>query len=101
MARPDSGVTAVTGDGPYVWHLGSTQRRPPAKPRTFNVGAKIADAEYVSYRSAVELLEQSLTKSPFAAFQERCTDFMRASWNALEAFKAGQSTTPLTPVIRS
>ncbi len=100
MARPDSGAT-VTGDGPYVWHLGSTQRRPPANPRIYNVGAEIADAEYDSYRSAVELLEQALTKSPFAAFQMRCTDFMRASWNALEAFKAGQSTTTLTPVIRS
>jgi hypothetical protein len=100
MARPDSGVT-VTGDGLYVWHLGSAQRRPPANPRTFNVGAKITDAEYDSYRSAVDLLEQVLAKSPFAAFQERCMHFRRATLDALEAFKAGQSTTPLTPAIRS
>ena len=100
MAGPDS-ETTVTGDGPYVWHLGSTQRRPPANPRTINVGAEVADAEYDSYRSAVELLDQALAKSPFAALQERCMDFMRATSDALEAFKAGQSTTPLTPVIRS
>jgi hypothetical protein len=100
MTRPGSRAR-VTDSGRYVWHLASTQRRPPARPRTYNVGAQIADAEYDSYRSAVELLEQALSKSPFAAFQERCMEFMRATWAALEAYKAGQSTTPLTPVIRS
>jgi hypothetical protein len=100
MAGPDSEAT-VKGEGPYTWHLGSTQRRPPANPRTINVGAEIADAVHDSYRSAAELLDQALAKSPFAALQERCMDFMRATSDALEAFKAGQSTTPLTPVIRS
>lgn len=100
MARPDSEAT-VTADGTCVWHLGSTQRRPPANSRTINVGAEVADAEYDSYRSAVELLDQALAKSPFAALQERCMDFIRAASDALEAFKAGLSTTPLTPVIRS
>jgi hypothetical protein len=101
MAHP-GGETTVTGDGgPYVWHLASTQRRPSANSRTFNVGADIADAEYDSYRSAAGLLEQVFSKSPFAALQERCMEFMRATWAALEAFKAGESTTPLTPVIRS
>jgi hypothetical protein len=90
-----------TGAGQYVWYLASTPRRPPAGLRAYNVGAPITDAEYTAYRSAVELLEQALAKSPFAAFQERCMEFMRAASNALEAFKAGQSTTPLTPVIRS
>jgi len=99
MAGPDSEAT-VTGDGLYVWHLGFTQRHPPANPRTVNVGAEVADAEYDSYRSAVELLDQALPKSAFAALQERCMDYMRATSDALEAFKAGQSTTPLTPVIR-
>src|ERR1035441_84939 len=100
MAGPDSEETG-TGDGQYAWHLASTRRRPSAVSRTFNVGVPIADTEYDSYRSDVELLEQALAKSPFAAFQERCMEFMRASSDALEAFKAGQSTTPLTPVIRS
>ena len=90
-----------TSAGQYVWYLASTLRRPPAGLRIFNVGAPISDAEYASHRSAVELLEQALAKSPFAAFQERCMEFMRAASDALEAFKAGQSTTPLTPVIRS
>jgi hypothetical protein len=100
MAGADSEVT-VSGEAPYAWHLGSTQRRPPANPRTINVGAEVADAVHDSYRSAAELLDQALAKSPFAALQERCMDFMRATSDALEAFKAGQSTTPLTPVIRS
>ena len=100
MGGPDSEETD-TGAGQYVWHLASTPRRPPAGLRTYNVGASIADAEYASYRSAVELLEQALAKSPFAAFQERCMEFMRAASDALEAFKAGRSTTPLTLVIRS
>jgi hypothetical protein len=85
----------------YVWHLASTQRSSSAAPRTFNVGDPIADAEYRSYRSDVELLEQVLAKSPFAAFQGRCMEFMRATSDALEAFKAGRSTTPITPMIRS
>lgn len=97
----DGEATVTVEGGPYVWHLASTQRRPSADPRTFNVGAAIADAEYESYRSAVGLLEQVLSKSPFAELQDRCMEFMRASWAALEAFKAGESTTPLTPVIRS
>jgi hypothetical protein len=84
-----------------VWHLASTQRSSSAASRTFNVGGPIADAEYRSYRSDVDLLEQALSKSPFAAFQERCMEFMRATSDALEAFKAGRSTTPITPVIRS
>jgi hypothetical protein len=99
MARTNSEATG-RGDGQYVWHLGSTQRRPPVNPRIFNLGAAINDAEYYLYRANVELLEQVLTKSPFAAFQERCMDFMRAASAALEAYKSGQSTTSLTPVIR-
>jgi len=97
---PDSRETG-TGAGQYVWYLASTPRRPPAGLRTYNVGAPITDADYASYRSAVELLEQALAKSPFASFQERCMEFMRATAEALEAFKAGRSTTPLAPVIRS
>jgi hypothetical protein len=89
------------GGGQYVWHLASTQRRPSEGPRIFNVGVPIPDAEYDSYRTNIELLEQALVKSPFAAFQERCMEFMRAASDALEAFKTGQSTTPLTPVMRS
>lgn len=100
MTRPNSEGTEISKDQ-YVWHLASTQRDSSAASRTFNVGAAIAEAEYRSYRSDVELLEQALAKSPFAAFQERCMEFMRATSAALEAFKAGQSTTPLTPVIRS
>jgi hypothetical protein len=92
---------ADIGDAQYTWHLASTQRRPSAGERTFKVGRPIADAEYDAYRSAVELLEQTLSKSPFAAFQERCMEFMRATSEALEAYKTGQSTTPLTPAIRS
>jgi hypothetical protein len=90
-----------TINGGYAWHLASTSRRPSAASRTFNVGPPIADAEYRSYRSHVELLEEALAKSPFAALQERCMEFMRATSDALEAFKVGNSTTPLTPVIRS
>lgn len=89
-----------TSDDKYAWHLASTPRNPSAASRTFNVGAPIADAEYDSYRSHVELLEQALAKSPFAAFQESCMEFMRATSDALEAFKIGDSTTPLTPTIR-
>lgn len=89
-----------TSDDKYAWHLASTPRHPSAASRTFNVGAPIADAEYDSYRSHVELLEQALAKSPFAAFQESCMEFMRATSDALEAFKIGDSTTPLTPAIR-
>lgn len=96
-----SGEESDTGGGQHVWHLASTQRRPSQVPRTFNVGAPIPDAEYGSYRSNIELLEQALAKSPFASFQKRCIEFMRAASDALEAFKAGQSTTPLTPIIRS
>jgi hypothetical protein len=88
-------------DDKYAWHLASTPRRPSAASRTFNIGAPIADAEYHSYRSHVELLEQALAKSPFATFQERCMEFMRATSDVLEAFKIGDSTTLLTPVIRS
>jgi hypothetical protein len=99
MTRRDNETTG-SGDGRYVWHLGSTQRRPPVNPRILNLGAAITDAEYYLYRADVELLEQVLTKSPFAAFQERCMDFMRATSAALEAHKSGQSTTSLTPVIR-
>ena len=90
-----------TSNGGYAWHLASTSRDPSAASRTFNVGPPIADAEYHSYRSHVELLEEALAKSPFAALQERCMEFMRATSDALEAFKVGNSTTPLTPVIRS
>ncbi len=100
MARPNS-EEADIGDGEYTWHLASTRRRPSTVSRTFIVGIQIADAEYDSYRSNVELLEQALAKSPFATFQERCMEFMHATSDALEAFKASQSTTPLTPVIRS
>ena len=98
MAQPDSDTTGSGGQ--YVSHLGSTQRRSPVNPRILNLGAPITDAEYYSYRADVELLEQVLTKSPFAAFQERCMDFMRATSAALEAYKSGQSTTSLTPAIR-
>ena len=97
---PNSEKTDVS-KGQYVWHIASTQRKPPGASRTFNVGAPIANAEYRTYRSDVELLEEALAKSPFAAFQERCMEFMRATSDVLEAFKAGQSTTPLTPVARS
>jgi hypothetical protein len=69
-------------------------------PRILNLGAAITDAEYYLYRADVELLEQAITKSPFAAFQERCMDFMRATSAALQACKSGLSTTSLTPVIR-
>lgn len=89
------------GESQYAWHLASTQRSPSAAPRTFKVGALIADTEYDSYRLAVDLIEEALTKSPFAAFQERCMEFMRATSDALEALKAGQSTTPLTPAVHS
>lgn len=64
------------------------------------MGALVADTEYDSYRLAVELLEEALAESPFAAFQGRCMEFMRAAPDALEALKAGQSATPLTPVVR-
>lgn len=102
MDGPDSNSEETdTRAGQYVWYLASTPRRPPAGLRTFNVGGPITDAEHASHRSAVELLEQALAKSPFAAFQERCMEFMRATSDTLEAFKAGQSTTPLAPVIRS
>ena len=100
MAEPDSEETGIRKDQ-YVWHLASTQRAPSAASRTFNVGAPIADSEYYSYRSNAELLQEALAKSPFAAFQERCMEFMRAISDALEAFKTGRSTTPLMPVIRS
>ncbi len=84
MLLADSEATG-SGDGRYSWHLGSTQRHPPVNPRIFNLGAAITDAEYDLYRADVELLEQVLTKSPFAAFQERCMDFMRATSAALKA----------------
>ena len=99
MAQADSEATG-SGEAPYVWHLGSTQRRPPVNLRIVNLIAAITDAEYDSYRAEVERLEQALTKSPFAAFRERCMNFMRASSAAMEAYKSGQSTTSLTPVIR-
>lgn len=99
MGWPDNEGT-VSGHGTYVWHLGSTQRYPPVNPRILNAGAAITDAEYCLYRADVELLEQMLTKSPFAAFQERCMDFMRATSAALEAYKSGESTTSLTPAVR-
>jgi hypothetical protein len=100
MTRPNSEETEIS-KGQYVWHLASTQRSSSAASRTFNVGGPIADADYRSYRSDLELLEQALGKAPFAAFQERCVEFMHVTSDALEAFKAGRSTTPLTPMIRS
>jgi len=64
------------------------------------VGAPITDTEHASYCLEVTFLEQTLAKSPFAAFQEQCMEFMHATSDALKAFKASQSTTPLGPVIR-
>ncbi len=84
---PNSEETEVNKDQ-YVWYIASTQRKPSGASRTFNVGAPITNAEYRSYRSDVELLEEALAKSPFAALQERCMEFMRATSDALEAFKA-------------
>lgn len=97
---PNSGKTDAN-KSEYIWYIASTQRNPAGASRTFNIGVPITDAEYRSYRSNVELLEEALAKSPFAAFQGRCMEFMHATSDALEAFKAGQSTTSLTPVVRS
>jgi hypothetical protein len=86
MIQPGSEERGI-GDDQYVWYLASTERRPSGVPRTYNVGVPIANAEFESYRSAVELLEHALPKSPFAAFQERCMEFMRAASEALRRLR--------------
>jgi hypothetical protein len=90
-------------DQEYVSHLGSTQRgvRLEADPRTYKIGKPISDDRYDSHKADAAFLDEVFTRSAFADLQGRCMDFMRAASAAVEAFQSGQSTSELTPPIRS
>jgi hypothetical protein len=88
-------------DEGFVWHLGSMITvGSSSNPWTLNIGEPISAEEYASHAASASFLDEVLSNSAFAGFQELYMEFRAANATAAESFSARRANASKFTVIR-